>query len=146
MKPLRFSQLLIIFPLLAALSACSSTGAMSLVDQLGGMGQVTKLAGGFVNNMVSNPTLSGLLANVDTSAATAKMSDQLCAGLGGDCTPPFTNDQIADAASKLSPEQKSAVSSSFSSALASVTTSPAVRDAVTKTLGSKMSGIVGSLL
>jgi truncated hemoglobin YjbI len=132
---------------LVGLSSCSRMEtAMSLFEQLGGMETVGQLANGFVRNMTANPNLSGLLSGVNASSATSKMTDQLCAALGGGCTPPFSADQIASAAGKLSPEQKSAVSSSFASALNAVASSPALRDTITKTLGPQLGGIVGSLL
>src|ERR1700752_2171135 len=88
----------------ASLVGCSSMGsmgsAMSLFDQLGGMSAVTKLASGMVSSSLSDPRLSGLLAgkSVDTTAATSKVSNQLCAMLGGGCQAPMTDDQLSSAA------------------------------------------------
>ena len=130
-----------------ALNGCSSLGtAASLYDQLGGMGQVTKLAGGMMNSLVKNPEMLGLLSKVDTSGATTKVADQLCSALGGDCAAPFSADQIANAAGKLNPAQTEAVSNSFSSALKTVTDSPELTSAITKSLGDQLGGIVGALL
>lgn len=134
-----------------SLVGCSSMGSMgsaaSAFDQLGGMGNVTKLAGGFVNSSMKDPRLSGLLAgkSVDATASSAKVSDQLCSMLGGGCKAPLNDDQLKTAAGKLSPEQSKALSDNFSSTLNSLASNPAVRDAVTKSLGSKLGGLGGLL-
>ncbi len=148
MKFPRLWLALIIAFVFAGTGGCSSMGssAMNMVDQLGGMGQVSKLASSTISSLASNPSTAGLVGKLGNPATISKMADQLCAMLGGGCKAPFTNEQIASAASKLSPEQKAAVSSSFDSALKSVASSPTVREAVNKTLGSRMSGVVGALL
>jgi hypothetical protein len=134
-----------------SVAACSSMGSMgsavSAFDQLGGMSSVNKLAGGLVNSSLKDPRLSGLTAGrtVDAAASTTKVSDQLCAMLGGGCKAPLTDDQLATAASKLSPDQKAALSDNFTSTLNSLASNPAVRDAVTKSLGSKLGGLGGLL-
>lgn len=129
------------------LNGCSSIGsAVNLYDQLGGMGQVTKLAGGMVTSLAKSPELRGMLSNIDTSGATTKVADQLCAALGGGCEAPFSADQIASAASKLTPGQKDAVKSSFNSALKTVSDSPELTSAISKSLGSQISGIIGSII
>lgn len=135
----------------AGLTACSSLGsagtAASAFEQLGGMSNVSKLASGFVNSSLKDPRLSGLTAGrtVDPAAASTKVSDQLCAMLGGGCKAPMTDAQASAAVDKLSPVQKSALSENFSSTLNSVSSNPAVREAVTKALGSKL-GALGGLL
>jgi hypothetical protein len=53
---------------------------------------------------------------------------------------------MSAAASRLTPEQKAAVSENFSSSLNSVTSNSALRESVTKSLGSKMGGILGAVL
>lgn len=130
-----------------ALNGCSSLGtATSLYEQLGGMGEVTKLAGGMMNSLAKNPEMLSLLSNVDTGAATGKVANQLCSALGGDCAAPFSAKQISDAAGKLSPAQTDAVTNSFNSALKTVTDSPELTSAITKSLGSQLGGIVGAIL
>jgi truncated hemoglobin YjbI len=135
----------------ASLVGCSSMGSMSTAasafDQLGGMNNVKQLADGFVNTSMKDPRLSGLLAGktVDSTASSAKVSDQLCSMLGGGCKAPLNDDQLKSAASKLSPEQSKALTDNFSSTLNSLASNPAVRDAVTKTLGSKLGGLGGLL-
>src|SRR4030095_9331413 len=117
---------------------CSSTsmrawmgGASStLYQQLGGMDSMTKLAGGMVRSSMTDPRLSGLLANVNPSSATPRLANQLCAALGGGCTAPFTPQQIDRAAERLTPEQRSALSENFNSSLNSVTTNSALQDSV----------------
>jgi truncated hemoglobin YjbI len=139
---------LVVAGLLGACSSAPSMGtAASAFDQLGGMSSVNKLASGFVNTTLKDPRLSALTAgrNVDTAAASAKVSDQLCSMLGGGCKAPLTDAQLSSAASKLSPDQANAISSNFSSTLNSLSSNPAVREAVTKAVGSKLGGL-GSLL
>jgi truncated hemoglobin YjbI len=134
-----------------SVAACSSMSSMSSAasafDQLGGMSTVNKLASGFVNSSVKDPRLSGLTAGktVDTAATSAKISDQLCSILGGGCKAPLTDAQLSAAASKLSPEQSRALSDNFTSTLNSLASNPAVRDAVTKAVGSKLGGLGGFL-
>jgi hypothetical protein len=93
-----------------------------------------------------DPRLSGLLGNVNSSAATAKVADQLCAALGGGCRPAFSEQQVAAAADRLSPAQKTAVSDNFMTSLNSLTSNPALRDSVSRALGARMSGIVGAVV
>lgn len=130
------------------LSGCSSTAgtASSLFSQLGGMDSVTKLGSSLLSNSMSDPRLSSLLGKVDPAVASPKVSNQLCSALGGGCTAPFTKDQISAAGDKLSNDQKSAISDNFSKSLAAVSSNPALRDAVTKSLGSQLGGIVGAVL
>jgi hypothetical protein len=133
------------------LVACSTTGSMSSAvsafDQLGGMSSVNKLASGLVSSSLKDPRLSGLTAgkNIDATASTAKVSDQLCAILGGGCKAPLSNDQLSAAANKLSPDQTKALSDNFGSTLNSLTSNPAVRDTVTKAIGSRLGGLAGLL-
>ena len=133
------------------LAACSSTtsmsSAVSAFDQLGGMSSVNKLASGLVNSSLKDPRLSGLTAgrNIDATASSAKVSDQLCAILGGGCKAPLSNDQLSAAANKLSPDQTKALSDNFASTLNSLSSNPAVRDTVTKAIGSKLGGLAGLL-
>ena len=131
---------------LAVLNGCSMGSAMSLYDQLGGMGQLSKLTGNMMGSLVNNPSMAGLLSNIDMTGATGQVTDQLCAALGGGCSAPFSADQIASAANKLNPNQQQAVSDSFGSALNAVTDSPDLQKAINKSLGSQLSGIVGALL
>ena len=134
----------------AVLGGCSSSSLMkaapSLYEQLGGTNAVSKMCSDLLASSMKDPRLSGLLGKVDPSTANAKVSDQLCAALGGGCKPAFTDDQVAAAADRLDPDQKKALSENFGSALSSATSNPALREAVTKSLGSKMGGIMGALL
>ena len=133
-----------------SLSSCSgmnsASSATSLFSQLGGMDTVTKLGSGLLSGVMKDPQLTSLLGQVNPAVAGPKINDQLCAALGGSCKAPFNDDQIAKAADKLTPDQKAAVSKNFSSTLSSLSSNPAVRDAVTKSLGPKLGGIVGSIL
>ena len=135
--------------LVLSLSSCSGTtasSAASLFQQLGGMDTVTKLGNGLLSGVMKDPQLASLLGQVNPAVAGPQVSNQLCAALGGSCKAPFSDDQIAKGASKLSADQKAAVSKNFSSTLASLASNPAVTDAVTKAIGPKLGGIVGSLL
>ena len=121
--------------------------AASVFDQLGGMSTVNTLASGFVNSSLKDPRLSGLTAGrtVDVAAASTKVSDQLCSILGGGCKAPLTDAQLSSAASKLSPDQTKALSENFSSTLNTLASNPAVREAVTKAVASKLGGLGGLL-
>lgn len=127
-------------------TSTSAASAASLFNQLGGMEGVTKLANSLLPSLMKDPRLSSLLAKVNPAAASPKVANQLCSALGGGCAAPFTADQISAAASKLSPEQKTAVSDNFKTALGSISSNPLVQQGVTKALGSNLSGIVGALL
>jgi hypothetical protein len=95
---------------------------------------------------MKDPRLAGLLGKVNPTAATPKVADQMCAALGGGCKAPFTDQQVAAGADRLTPEQKTAVSENFGSSLSSVTNNAVLREAVTKSLGSKMGGVLGALM
>jgi len=107
---------------------------------------MSKLAGNMMTSSMKDPRLAGLLGKVNPTAASPKVADQMCAALGGGCKAPFTDQQVAAAADRLTPEQKTAVSENFGSSLNSITSDPTLRSAVTKTLGSKMGGVLGALL
>jgi len=136
----------------AALVGCSSMGsatsALSAYEKLGGSSNLTNIASGFVSSSLKDPRLHGLTAgrNIDSTAATSKVSNQLCSMLGGGCQAPLTDAQVSAAASKVSPDQSKAISDNFGSALNHVVSDPTVRDLVTKTVGSKLPGIVGGIL
>ena len=71
-------------------TASTAKGAMSLFDQLGGMDQIKSLSDKFVNNVAADPRTSKLVAGADTTAAKAKVSNELCALTGGGCAAPLT--------------------------------------------------------
>jgi hypothetical protein len=131
-------------------NGCSGMGSMgstaSLYQQLGGMDSMSKLAGNMVSSSMKDPRLAGLLGKVNPTAATPKVADQMCAALGGGCKAPLTDQQVAAGAARLTPEQKTAVSENFGSSLNSVTNNAVLREAVTKSLGSKMGGVLGALM
>jgi PBP1b-binding outer membrane lipoprotein LpoB len=138
--------------LAALVTGCSSMGsvgsATSAFQKLGGSQSVSSLANGLVNSSLKDPRLSGLTAgkNIDATAASGKVSNQLCAMLGGGCSAPVSDSQMASAASKITPDQSKAISENFSSALKGVTSDPSVQQMVTKTVGSKLPGVLGSVL
>lgn len=121
------------------------TSAVNLYQQLGGAETVNKLAGSLLGSAKKDSRLAGLLGDVDTAAATPKVSDQLCATLGGGCQAPYTEEQIKAAGSKLSTDQKTAVSDTLKASLKSLYSNPMVRDAAAKALGPKLGGILALL-
>ena len=134
---------------ITCLVACKNMGssAKSAYDMLGGTKGIEGLASNFLNSSLKDPSLSGLTSakNFDSASATTKLSNQLCSLLGGSCKAPFTDQQITSAASNLTPAQSKAITSNFSSALSKVTSDPTVSELVTKTVGSKVPGILASL-
>lgn len=145
-----FTSLAGVAVLAVGLNGCSGMGSMgstaSLYQQLGGMDSMSKLAGNMVSSSMKDPRLAGLLGKVNPTAATPKVADQMCAALGGGCKAPLTDQQVAAGADRLTPEQKTAVSENFGSSLNSVTNNAVLREAVTKSLGSKMGGVLGALM
>jgi len=134
------------------LGGCSSMGsaasAASAFEKLGGTQSVTNLASSLVGSSLKDPRLAGLTAgkNIDAASASGKVSNQLCSMLGGGCTAPLTDSQISAAASKITPDQSKAISDNFTSALKSVASDPAVQQLVTKSVGSKLPGVLGAIL
>jgi truncated hemoglobin YjbI len=149
MKPKIFVNAAGVAAVLLGLTGCGGMSSMgstaSLYQQLGGTDSITKMANSLVSSSMKDPRLSGAFGNVNSSAASTKVADQLCSALGGGCTAPYTDQQVQAAADKLTPDQKTAISDNFSSSLNSVTSNSALKDAVTKSLGSKMSGILGAI-
>jgi hypothetical protein len=135
-----------------ALFGCSSMGsagsAMNVYEKLGGSKNLSSVASGFVNSSLKDPRLSALTGgkNIDASAVSGKVSNQLCSMLGGGCTAPMTDSQLTSAASKVNPDQSKAISDNFTSALNSVVSDPQVRELVTKTVGSKVPSVLAGLL
>ena len=132
---------------LGSLGSLSSLGG-SAYQMLGGNQAVASLAGDFVDKALKDPRLAGLIGGkkIDSSAVAGKVSDQICALLGGGCKAPLTDSQLASAASKVSPAQSQAVSDHFNAALSKVTSNPTVRELVTKSLGDKLPGILAGVL
>src|SRR5262245_34831806 len=99
----------------AGLVACSSMKSASSVtsafDKLGGTKGVTSMASELVSSSLKDPRLAGLTRgkNIDQAAASGKVSDQLCSMLGGGCTAPLTDSQLASGAKKLSPDESKAI-------------------------------------
>lgn len=121
------------------------TSAMNLYQQLGGAETVGKLASSLLGSAKKDSRLASLLGKADSAVATPKLSDQLCATLGGGCAAPFTDAQIASATQKLTSPQKTAIAETLKSSLKTVTANPLVRDAITKALGPKLGGILALL-
>ena len=118
----------------------------NLFEAVGGMDTVSKLASSLLSSAAKDPRLAGLLGKMNTSTATPKLTDQLCAMLGGGCKAPLTDQQISAGAKKLNPSQTKALSDNFSSALNAVSSNPLVKEGITKAIGPKLGGIVGALI
>jgi PBP1b-binding outer membrane lipoprotein LpoB len=138
--------------LAAALAACSGMGSatkgLSAYQQLGGSQSLSSISSGFVNSSLKDPRLSALTAgrSIDPTAASSRVSSQLCSMLGGGCKAPMSDSQLSAAASKLTPAQSQAISENFSSSLNSVVGDPKVQQLVTSSLGSKLPGVLGGAL
>jgi truncated hemoglobin YjbI len=132
---------------IAGCSSMGSVGAASAFKQLGGMQNVSSIANGFVGSALKDPKLAGLTTgkSVDPTATTDKVSSQLCAMLGGGCKAPLSESQVASAASKVTPEQSSAISEHFNSALSSVESNSKIRDIVTASVGDKLPGVLAGM-
>jgi hypothetical protein len=138
---------------LAGLGLCgcldvgSAGPATNLFSQLGG-GNVGKLAADLVSSSIQDPRLASLTGGrpVDTAAASGKVSKQLCSMLGGPCQAPLTDDQIADGAGRVTPEQSQAIAGHFNSSLSEATSDPGVRDRVRQAVGNKIPGVLGGIL
>jgi truncated hemoglobin YjbI len=117
-----------------------------LFEMLGGMETVKKLSGSFLQSAASDPRLAGLLGKADTGALAPKLADQMCSMLGGKCTAPLTDQQIAAGTKKVDASQTEALGKNFSSALNAVTGNPLVMEGVSKAIAPKLGGIVGALL
>jgi truncated hemoglobin YjbI len=134
------------------LSTGLGTGAASaqtlgeVFEMIGGMDTVSKLSSTLLKSAASDPRLSGLLGKMNTSTASPKLADQMCAMLGGGCKAPLTDQQVTAGAKKLNPSQSKALSENFNSALNAVSSNPLVKDAVIKAIGPKLGGIVGALI
>jgi len=135
---------------LLALALVPSNGTAqlggSLFQQLGGSDMVGKLSSSFLQKAVKDPRLAGLLGKVKLGEVSPKLSEQLCAMLGGGCKAPLTNQQIAAGEKHLDPNQKKAVNDNFSSVLGSVGQNPFAKEGVSRLIGPKMGGIVGALV
>jgi len=127
---------------------CTSHAQMfgNLLQMMGGMDVVQKLAGSFLKSSMSDPRLSGLLGKADAGALTPKLTDQMCSMLSGPCKAPLTNEQITAGASKVDSTQTKALGENFSSSLDSVTSNPLIKEGVSKAIAPKLGGIVGALL
>src|SRR5262245_4676346 len=131
---------------LGGCSTISNMAGSSLYNQLGGMDSISSLSNGLLGSSVRDSRLSGLFGKADVSAVQPKLTDQLCSMLGGGCTAPLTEKQIAAGANRLTPVQTAALSDNLSSSLGHMDLSSTVRDAVAKAITPKLGGIMGSLL
>ena len=66
--------------------------------------------------------------------------------LGGGCKAPVSEQQVAAAASKVSPEQSNAISEHFNSSLSSIESNSKVRDIVMASVGDKLPGVLAGVL
>jgi hypothetical protein len=134
------------------LTACSSTGSLgsatNLFEKLGGSQSVTNMAGDLVNSTIKDPRLAGLTSGkkIDTATSTTNVSNQLCSMLGGGCAAPLTDQQVAHAGSRVTPDQTAAIESNLNQTLTKVSSDPEVRSLVAKAVGNKLPGVLGALL
>jgi hypothetical protein len=127
--------------------AAASTGSVTgLFDQLGGMSNVRSLSDTFVNNVASDTRTSNMLSNTNVGSLKTKLSDQLCAMIGGGCKAPLTGNQIADAGKNVDAKTSSALTDNFTKALDTIKATPIVKESMTKLVGPQLSGIVTALL
>lgn len=133
---------------MSSMNLTSLMGSMSAFKALGGKEKVASLANRFVDSSLKDPLLARLTAgkNIDPAATSGKVSRQLCAMLGGGCTAPLSDSQVSAAASKVSPQEATAISDHFSSALRRVVSNPAVRTAIMKAIGGKLPGVLTGFL
>lgn len=136
--------------LITGLNGCAAIAtlntAMSIYDMLGGSSVLNGLVNNLLTASMSDPRLSSMLSTINPNTATPQISNQLCSILGGGCIAPFTEQQVAAGAARLTPEQQSAVSDNLGNALNAVTSNTMVRNTVINSLGSQVSGILGALL
>jgi hypothetical protein len=132
---------------------CSSSGGgltgmatQGLMDQLGGMGSMSKLAETFLQTSAADSRLSGLMGQGDVEEMQPKLSNQLCSMLGGGCAAPVSEDQIAKGAQKLTPMQAEAVKENFGSSLGGMNFSSSLQNAVKQAVSPKLPGVIGALL
>ena len=145
-----FTRLVGVTLLTVALNGCvamsSLSTAMSIYQMLGGSDVIGGLSNTLLNSAMTDPRLSGLLGSINPTTASPQIANQLCATLGGGCAAPFSNEQVSAGATRLSPEQKMAVSDNLGTSLNAITNNPTVRDAVIKSLSPQIGGILGALL
>ena len=129
-------------------SIASASAAVGLLDRLGGKASLATIASRFVHSSLNDPRLSGLTAGktIDESAMVGKVSDQLCALLGGGCQAPLTDSQLSTAAGKVSADQSKAIWDNFQSALNGVVSDMSDRQLVSKAVVRKLPGMLAGLL
>jgi hypothetical protein len=129
-------------------SIASASAAVGLLDRIGGKTSLTTIASRFVHSSLNDPRLSGLTAGkaIDESAMVGKVSDQLCALLGGGCQAPLTDAQLSTAAGKVSADQSKAIWDNFQSALNGVVSDMSDRQLLSKAVVRKLPGMLAGLL
>lgn len=136
--------------LITGLNGCATIAAlntaMTIYDLLGGSSVLNGLVGNLLTSSMSDPRLSSMLSTINPGTATPQITNQLCAILGGGCTAPFSQQQVAAGSAHFTPEQRNAVSDNLGNALNAVTSNTMVRNAVMNNLGSQVTGILGALL
>src|SRR5215470_8534082 len=105
MKVQRLVQWLavLVFSTVLGAGAVRAQALGEMFEMVGGMDTVSKLASSLLKSASSDPRLSGLLGKMNTSTASPKLADQMCAMLGGGCKAPLTDQQVTAGAKKLNP-------------------------------------------
>jgi hypothetical protein len=135
----------------AGLCGCSSMGsvgdATNLFSTLGGH-NVKNMATDLVSKTIKDPRLASLTGGkpVDAAASSGKVENQLCSMLGGGCKAPLTDEQVADAASRVTPGQSHAINEHFNSSLSTATADPSVQNKIREALGNKIPGVLAGIL
>jgi hypothetical protein len=148
----RHARYLSVFLALAVtIAGCSSSSltkmaSESLFNEVGGMDSVSKLSSSLLGSSAKDSRLSGLLGGGEAAKIQPKLSNQLCAVLGGGCAAPLNHEQISAGAKRVSPEQNTALGEHLGSSLQGMNLSSSVTEAVKKAVAPKLGGIVGALL
>ena len=127
-------------------SSLTSMASKSLFNEMGGMDSMSKLSNGLLSSSARDGRLSGLMGKADVAKVQPKLSNQLCSMLGGGCAAPLTEQQIADGAKRVTPEQSKALTENLGSSLGRMDLPSALTDSVKKAVAPKLGGIMGALL
>jgi hemoglobin len=118
----------------------------SLYSAVGGDKAVAQISNDMLVTAASDSRLKPLLGNTDVKALAPKVTEQICAILGGDCKAPLSSQQIADGAKKLDASQTSALTEAFNGALSKSGSNSTTQGLVSKAVGPQLGGIIGGLL
>jgi hemoglobin len=127
-------------------SAYDLSSLKSIYSMVGGDKAVAQISNDMLVTAASDSRLKPLFGNTDVKALAPKVTEQICAILGGDCTAPLSTQQVADGAKELDASQTSALTEAFNGALSKSGTNSATQGLVSKAVGPQLGGIIGGLL